>query len=592
MNHGNTSDHPQASTTTTTTSAAVNIPRTSMNENVSSPVGGDCSPTLLSKYVLEMEEKVERLFQQLEDYKNIIGIDLEEEHFDLSKLISYIKLEAGCSATKPPSSLRTPQQTREVGELTRSGSFSNDKNLYSKSPVKTPTIPDNLQKTGPKTTIQLMKNLKDQFNAQIKKTITKQPDKKIIRRYLFHRDAIFDIKMSPICSIDTSTPLFATASADTTCCLWGSNLSHLNPLLVYKGHTGAVNKLKFHPTAQIICSVSGDQSIHLWKYAETLKQNEAVSLNKTDSRSSQMVGENDDDDFSNGRFKAYLKHVKLPSVDNLHKSGEFNDESNERTQHNDLFTQDLLDSHIDFKAYQNEGVNTDSENDDSLNELQKFYITEEGVQGMIRNRPTYLRNPHVKNSDSHKGIISSCDWTNHNKGEQIVTSCWDGNLRIFNLELREIQKIASPSETAYLNDVACAYQSSLIASASSDGNVFLWDSHSDSKSPISALKSHADPVNCVALLQVIAGGVNSVSISEYHQRMLVSLDKRVAKIYDLSGHLHSSLHGHDLMVTSACWSFDGSTCFTAGIDRQIIQHEVQSSSVGAEAKGATVNNEE
>lgn len=241
--------------------------------------------------------------------------------------------------------------------------------------------------------------------------------------------------------------------------------------------------------------------------------------------------------------------------------------------------------------------------------------TLEGVQGMIRNRPTYLRNPHVKNTESHKGIISSCDFTHHNRGDNIITSCWDGCVRMLDLELREVQKINSPVETAYLNDVTCAYQSSLIACASSDGNVFLWDSHSDSKSPISSLKSHSDPVNCVAFtpsdrfiitgtdngelrifdyrnmtkpvktIPIKSGGVNNISISEYHQRMLVSLDKRVAKIYDLSGHCHNTLRGHELMVTSACWSYDGSTAFTASIDRQIIQHDVtdgQSQSVYGE----------
>ena len=53
--------------------------------------------------------------------------------------------------------------------LKRSDSFSTEsKNLYVKSPVKTPN-PE--QKSGAKTTIQRMKDLKDQFNAQFKKTI-------------------------------------------------------------------------------------------------------------------------------------------------------------------------------------------------------------------------------------------------------------------------------------------------------------------------------------------------------------------------------------------------------------------------------------
>jgi len=241
-----------------------------------------------------------------------------------------------------------------------------------KSPGKMGPIVDPQK---PKTTIQMMKRVKDQLNAQLKKSITKQPDKRILRKYLFHRDAVFDIKMSPFSSSDTMTPLFASASADTTCCLWASNLSHLNPLLVYKGHTGAVNRLKFHPTSQMVCSVSGDQSIHLWKYAETLKQNDALSLNKSESMG-RFVGESEEEDLTNRGRLPYLRNSKLPSIDNLHKSGDFGgDESNERTQV-DLFTQDLLDSHIDFKDYQNEGVNTDSENDDSLNELQRYHITE------------------------------------------------------------------------------------------------------------------------------------------------------------------------------------------------------------------------
>jgi len=109
---------------------------------------------------------------------------------------------------------------------------------------------------------------------------------------------------------------------------------------------------------------------------------------------------------------------------------------------------------------------------------------------MIRNRPIYIRNPHVKNTEAHNGIVSSCDWTN--KGERVVTSCWDGCVRIFDTELKEIQKIVSPNESAYLNDVSCAYQSSLIAASSSDGNVFLWDHNTDSKTPVATLKSHSE----------------------------------------------------------------------------------------------------
>ncbi|EFC40921.1 predicted protein [Naegleria gruberi] len=253
-----------------------------------------------------------------------------------------------------------------------------------------------------------------------------------------------------------------------------------------------------------------DQSVHLWKFADTLKQNNALTLNQ--STSGQYVGENEYDDDSSNRFKPFNRHSKLPSIDNIHKTSTEFDESFNETQH-DLFTQDLLDSHIDFKAYQNEGVNTDSENDDSLNELQKYYITEDS------------KSP-ISSLKSHSDPVNCVAFTPSDRF--IITGTDNGELRIF-----DYRNMTKPVKT----------------------------------------------------IPIKSGGVNNISISEYHQRMLVSLDKRVAKIYDLSGHCHNTLRGHELMVTSACWSYDGSTAFTASIDRQIIQHDVtdgQSQSVYGE----------
>ena len=60
-------------------------------------------------------------------------------------------------------------------------------------------------------------------------------------------------------------PLIGTASADHTAIVWGMHSGR--PLLQYKGHSGSVNSVRFHPNKELVLTASGDSTAHIWQCA-------------------------------------------------------------------------------------------------------------------------------------------------------------------------------------------------------------------------------------------------------------------------------------------------------------------------------------
>jgi WD40 repeat protein len=109
--------------------------------------------------------------------------------------------------------------------------------------------------------------------------------------------------------------------------------------------------------------------------------------------------------------------------------------------------------------------------------------------------------------------------------------------------------------------VSCAIFSPndrFVVSGSDDGLMKIWDVRNLSKS-VKSVHTHS--------------GINDISISGYHSRISVALNKRQCKIYDLSGTCLMTYQkgGHDLMVTGTAWSNDGLNVYSCGTDRQVIQ---------------------
>ena len=75
---------------------------------------------------------------------------------------------------------------------------------------------------------------------------------------------IWDVRWNPR---ENESTLFASASADRTAKIWKYDPNHNSAgmLATYTAHTGSVNSVRFHPTQPILCTASGDRSLHLWK---------------------------------------------------------------------------------------------------------------------------------------------------------------------------------------------------------------------------------------------------------------------------------------------------------------------------------------
>lgn len=78
-----------------------------------------------------------------------------------------------------------------------------------------------------------------------------------------HNDGIWEISA---CRWDSA--LFATASLDRTARVW----SAADPNVLLMSHSGSVNSVRFHPTARLACTASGDRSCMVWKIPKREKE--------------------------------------------------------------------------------------------------------------------------------------------------------------------------------------------------------------------------------------------------------------------------------------------------------------------------------
>ncbi|EFA76198.1 hypothetical protein PPL_10415 [Heterostelium album PN500] len=79
-----------------------------------------------------------------------------------------------------------------------------------------------------------------------------------VRDYVGHRDGIWEVTTSP-----WDIFIFATCSSDRTARIWSVDGSKMP--LVYSAHTGTVNSVRFHPSEKLVCTASGDKTIHIFK---------------------------------------------------------------------------------------------------------------------------------------------------------------------------------------------------------------------------------------------------------------------------------------------------------------------------------------
>ncbi|XP_076331335.1 WD repeat-containing protein 37-like isoform X2 [Tachypleus tridentatus] len=83
---------------------------------------------------------------------------------------------------------------------------------------------------------------------------------RLVREYIGHRDGVWEVSTAR-----SALPVLATASADHTARIWSIQTGAC--LLLYQGHSGSVNSVRFHPVQDFVVTASGDQSAHIWRAA-------------------------------------------------------------------------------------------------------------------------------------------------------------------------------------------------------------------------------------------------------------------------------------------------------------------------------------
>lgn len=82
-------------------------------------------------------------------------------------------------------------------------------------------------------------------------------DATLVRRYFGHTDGLWEIT-----SGSPNSGVVGTASADATARVWDSLSGAC--LATYREHKGSVNSIRFHPNEPLLCTASGDNSVHVW----------------------------------------------------------------------------------------------------------------------------------------------------------------------------------------------------------------------------------------------------------------------------------------------------------------------------------------
>lgn len=358
----------------------------------------------------------------------------------------------------------------------------------------------------------------------------------------------------------------ATASADHTIALWQANL--LNPLMILAGHKGSVNSLAFHPTKPILCSASGDQTCQIWK----VKDDNVLSNNNNHSPDS-TFNTHRTDPFDN-------------DLDNLAPQFE-DDEEEVHSDQGEMNDVDILDDDLPPNLPQqpapSQPTPQPAQQPAAAPKKKKgisLFTTKTKVQQPLVDLNTLPKNSsHYTLQSSaifiHQGVVASCDWISNS--DAFVSVGWDGELRVFDMTNQAPIDKASLGNICF-TDVKCAHQSQNAVTCSRgaytiaiyltgiDHVLRIWDLKAKAaKGPIHTLvKAHSENITSAVytpndryiisgaedgtlkfwdiknlkspLRTINAGsGVNRIAISDYHSRICVSLNKRIAKVYDLSG---------------------------------------------------------
>jgi len=358
---------------------------------------------------------------------------------------------------------------------------------------------------------------------------------------------------SVIFSLDRS--LIASASADTTIKLWGTDGSLVKTL---SGHEDVVNSVSFSPDSQIIASASQDKTVKLWsregQLLATLLGHQGVVNSVSFSPDGQIIASASTD-----------KTVKLWSRDGkLLKTLLFHDGA------------------VLTVAWSTDGQTIAS---GSADKTVKLWSRD----GKL-----------LKTLQGHEDAVKSVAWSPD--GQTIASASLDQTIKLWNLKGKLLRTLSGHSagvtSVSFSHDgntVSKAMPYGLIASASTDETIKLWSSEGVL---LATLKGHNNWVNSVSFSpddRTLASAsrdktiklwhlddvllrkpkadnndwVTSISFSPGDRTLAAASRDKTVKLFSRDGKLLRTFTGHQGQVWGVSFSPDGQAIASASKDKTV-----------------------
>lgn len=236
---------------------------------------------------------------------------------------------------------------------------------------------------------------------------------------------IFSIRYLPFYNKNT---YISTTSADGTCNIWSTE--HSNPIVVYSGHSGSVNQVKFHPTSQLASTVSGDGSIHLWKFSlKHQDENEEEKPEKTEEEENE------------GTTNINVCQKKL-NLDTIILDMDWSSDGS-------LITTGGWDNQVRLLNLSNEQLTPTQIFKGHEAPINTIQISAQNNLILSASRDSTIRiwDPRVLENvtsiKAHSGVVSSAIWAQNDKF--IITGGEDGNLKYW-----DAKNMKTPIKTCFL----------------------------------------------------------------------------------------------------------------------------------------------
>ncbi|MCT7991821.1 WD40 repeat domain-containing protein [Laspinema olomoucense] len=372
---------------------------------------------------------------------------------------------------------------------------------------------------------------------------------KLINSFKGHELPILNLSVSP------DGKFLATASEDKTVKLWNHNGKLLHTLKGY--HTDWIWSVAFSPDSQTVATASRDETVNLWtvdgKWLKTLRghSNSINSVNFSRDGDKIVTAGSDKNIIIWNKNGEQIHSFLSGHKDWIWKSTFSPNGNMIATGSKDGTVKIWKLNNIPIKQAHSQEIYSIKFNQ---NEREKLATASHDGTVKLWNAPGNLIK--VLRHQSLNSAFTSVDFSPDEK--LIAAATNDGHVIIWDSKgSNKVQHIFYKPEQQWIWQVSFSPDSKSIATAGEDGTIILWKLDNKQKQIINA---HQDEKNA---------GVNSVVFSPTGEIIASSSWGKLAKIWTIEGELITCLEGHDDAIHSITFSPDGKIIATASHDKTV-----------------------